>query len=228
MKFTPLHSSSKGNLYVIEGSAGSKLLLEAGLSFKKIQKAMNFKLSGIEAVFSSHYHADHAKGLKDLMKHGIDAYVTRDTAKALDLSGHRLHTIRKLSNYYIKEFVIVPFPVKHCEGSVGFLIQDETDKMVFAIDTHYVEYKFYDLTIIAIECNYDKRFIDPTLDKEVRKRIYESHFEIGDVIKFLEANDLRKVKEIHLLHLSRANSREDDFRRRIMELTGIPTFIAKE
>ena len=44
--------------------------------------------------------------------------------------------------------------------------------------------------------------------------------------ELLKANDLSKVQQIWLLHLSDGNSDEKRFKREIQELTGKPTFIA--
>jgi phosphoribosyl 1,2-cyclic phosphodiesterase len=58
-----------------------------------------------------------------------------------------------------------------------------------------------------------------------KKRVMRSHFSLDNVKEFLRANDLSKVKEIHLLHLSDGNSDEARFKREIQELTGKPVFI---
>jgi hypothetical protein len=51
--------------------------------------------------------------------------------------------------------------------------------------------------------------------------------EIGTVEKMLSANDLSKVRNIVLLHLSSGNSNGPDFKDRIQKQTGIPTQIAE-
>jgi hypothetical protein len=42
----------------------------------------------------------------------------------------------------------------------------------------------------------------------------------------MQANDLSKVQEIWLLHLSDGNSDADRFKREIQELTGKPVYVA--
>lgn len=44
-------------------------------------------------------------------------------------------------------------------------------------------------------------------------------------IELLKANDLSKVKEIHLIHLSDSNSDAEEFRRTIEDMTKIPVYI---
>lgn len=48
-------SSSHGNSYILESKTGS-LLLECGIQFKKIQKAVNFDLSKLRGCLISHEH----------------------------------------------------------------------------------------------------------------------------------------------------------------------------
>jgi len=48
-------SGSSGNCYLANFN-GTQILLECGLPFKVIQKALNFKLSSIEACLVTHEH----------------------------------------------------------------------------------------------------------------------------------------------------------------------------
>ena len=60
------------------------------------------------------------------------------------------------------------------------------------------------------------------------KRVIDTHFALEDVKEFLKANDLSKVKEIYLIHLSDGNSDAEQFKREIQELTGKTVFIGGE
>ena len=60
-KFCPLYSSSRGNCVYISGSGGA-ILIDAGVSAKKIQEALNdvsADVSDIRAIFVTHEHTDH-------------------------------------------------------------------------------------------------------------------------------------------------------------------------
>jgi len=56
-------SGSKGNAYVVT-DGHSQLLLECGIAFKKIRKALNFNTSSLAGCLITHEHGDHTKGLK--------------------------------------------------------------------------------------------------------------------------------------------------------------------
>ena len=103
--------------------------------------------------------------------------------------------------------------------------------MLYLTDCFYSPFRFKNLTLIAVECNYSldilKRNVEAGLvPKELKNRLLKSHFSLENVKKFLLANDLSKVEAIFLLHLSNNNSDSERFKREVMELTGKPTYIA--
>ena len=94
MRVEVLGTGSAGNCYKVKIGKAT-LLLECGLPFKVIQRKLDFKLSDIDACLVTHEHMDHAKAVKDLMKAGVDCYMTKGTSEALGVSGHRLNTFYK-------------------------------------------------------------------------------------------------------------------------------------
>jgi phosphoribosyl 1,2-cyclic phosphodiesterase len=207
------------------GDAG-QLLIDPGVTIARIKKALGFKVSDVSACLCSHAHGDHSKAIHDIVKMGIDVYVTDETARELGLNGHRVHIIEPGKQFKIAGFQIVAFPTQHdCPGSVGFLIADKTDKLVFATDTFYLKPLFKGLTIIAVECNYSEETLMPGINPVLLERIRSSHFSLANVREFFKKNDLAKVREIHLLHLSRDNADPGYFRAEIEKLTGKPVYI---
>jgi metal-dependent hydrolase (beta-lactamase superfamily II) len=55
MKIKIHHSGSKGNLYTINNGK-DKLLIDAGVPIKKINKALNYKLGDCAGALISHQH----------------------------------------------------------------------------------------------------------------------------------------------------------------------------
>ena len=224
MRFTQHASSSAGNLYTLSNST-EQIIIEAGIPFRQIQKALSFSLSGVLATLITHEHQDHAKAAKDLLKAGVDVYVSKGTADALNLKSHRLHIIESGKQFKIGGFSIMPFSIEHdCKEPLGFLIQSGADKLLFVTDTHYVRYRFNGLTLIAVECNHSLDLITE-LEPIRRKRLMETHMSLETCVELLKANDLSKVRQIHLLHLSSGNSDVELFQRTIEDLTGIPVHI---
>lgn len=221
-------SGSGGNLYRV-----GSLLIDLGVPLRKIQEALDFGLSKIEACLVTHSHLDHAKGAKDLMlKAGLDVYCTEGTAKELNLFGHRLHLIKAMQKVEIGEYLILPFEAVHdAPESVSFLIAHGEEKVVFATDTMYIPFRFKGLTHIMIEAGYSaelmkENILSGAVDPQVGKRTLLNHMSIEAAMGFLKANDLSGVKEVHLLHLSDNNSDSHGFKERVEKETGIPCYIA--
>lgn len=82
-----------------------------------------------------------------------------------------------------------------------------------------------------VEANYSTRILDKniengTVPQIMKKRLMRSHFSLENVKDFFRANDLSKLQETWLLHLSDNNSDEAAFKRDIQSVTGKPVYIA--
>jgi phosphoribosyl 1,2-cyclic phosphodiesterase len=228
----PLASSSAGNCYMVTDGK-TNLMLECGLRFKDIQHGLNFQMSSISGCLLSHEHGDHGKSVKDVMKAGIDIYASNGTLGALGISGHRTIPIESKKQFSIGTWNILPFDVQHDVAEpLGFLLSNTVgEKLVFITDSYYCRYKFSGLTHVMLETNYSLRILDENIvsgrvPPGMKNRLIKSHFSLENAKDFLRANDLSKVQEIWLLHLSDTNSDEELFKREIQELTGKLVFIA--
>lgn len=229
-----LASSSKGNCYrITDGS--TPLLLEAGIPFKLIKQGLNFQTSALAGCLISHSHNDHCRSVPDLIKAGIDCYMSQETAAAIGVTGHRVKIIQEHQQFQVGTWTVLPFPTQHdCPGSLGFLLANQSgEKLLFATDTYYVRYRFNGLNVVMIECNYAADILAANVESglvsvEQKNRLIQSHFSLQNVKEFLKANDLSQVRSIHLLHLSGDNSDATRFKREIMELTGKMVFVEEE
>lgn len=213
MKFESLASSSAGNAYIVS-DRDTRILLECGVSHKKLQKLSGFSLSEFKACLVSHEHKDHAKSVEELISRGMDVYMSCGTAAALDTDCANL--IEDMVQFNIGSLDIVPFAVFHdAKEPLGFLIKSRVDGdvLAFATDTVNLRYRFPGLNILAIEANYDKVILArcEKLPEKVRHRIENAHMEIDTLCDYLRSLDLSVCREIHLLHLSDATSHEEIF-----------------
>ncbi|BDG48805.1 MBL fold metallo-hydrolase [Parageobacillus sp. KH3-4] len=226
-----LATGSKGNCYYVTDGQ-TPLLLEAGIPFKNIRKRLNFRTSDIQGVLITHEHQDHCKGINDVLKAGINVYMSAGTAGAIDIKHHRIKTVEAKKQFTIGSWTILPFDVQHDSSEpIGYLLMNQQrEKLLFATDTYYIRYRFPDLTHIMVECNYSLAILNENIaagrvPKVMKKRLLRSHFSLENVKEFLKANDLSKVQEIWLLHLSDNNSDAQQFKQEIMELTGKMVFV---
>ena len=213
MKFEALASSSAGNAYIVS-DRDTRILLECGVSHKKLQKLSGFSLSEFKACLISHEHKDHAKSIEELISRGMNVYMSQGTAEALETDC--INLIEDMEQFNIGSLDIVPFAVFHdAKEPLGFLIKSRVDGdvLAFATDTVNLRYRFPGLNILAIEANYDKVILArcEKLPDKVRHRIENAHMEIDTLCDYLRSLDLSVCREIHLLHLSDATSHEEQF-----------------
>lgn len=225
-------SGSTGNCYRISDGE-TIIMIEAGIRFSEIREAFDFKLSQVSGCLCSHEHGDHSKAIKDVMKAGIDCYMSLGTAKALKLSGHRLKTVRSKKLFTVGTFKIMPFNTQHdCAEPYGYLLQSKNGKkLIFITDSFYCRYCFSGVNYYMVECNYSKEILEENIKsgivpEAIRNRIVKSHFELENVKEFFRANDLSKCDEIHLIHMSGNNADPEFFKIEIQKLTGRPVYIA--
>ncbi len=86
----PLFSSSKGNSIYI-GSKDKGILIDDGVSFSRLKRAMEINglsVDAIKAVFVTHEHSDHIKGLEILTKKiNVPVFSRKGTCEYLKTKG---------------------------------------------------------------------------------------------------------------------------------------------
>ncbi|MDQ0299678.1 phosphoribosyl 1,2-cyclic phosphodiesterase [Salibacterium salarium] len=231
IEITALASSSKGNCYHVTDGKTS-LLLECGINFKEIQKKLDFQTSSIAGCLVTHEHADHCKSIKDVARAGINCYMSSGTADAIANKHHRIKTVEAKKQFTVGTWTILPFDVQHdVSEPYGFLLANEAgEKLLFATDTFYIKYRFNGVTHLLLECNYsldilDENILNGSVPQVMRKRLMRSHMSLENFKEFIRANDLSKLEEIWMLHLSDSNSDEARFKREIQEQTGVPVYV---
>lgn len=238
MRFDALASSSAGCCYLLTDELGRSLLIEAGLSGKAIQEALwrrGLSLSDLSGCLISHAHGDHAKGAKVLLERGVDCFASCETWDQLGVRHHHRAYALADGPSPVGHWLVVAFPAVHdCPGTLGFVVNSEgggRGRWLYLTDSAYSKYTFDGLTGIAVEANYSSDLIKESVrsgsvDRERYRRTVRTHMSIERLIDMLKANDLSSCREIHLLHLSDANSDEAEFASRVRAATGVPTYVA--
>lgn len=236
MQLKVLGSSSKGNCYLLDNGKEA-LAIECGIAFKEVQKAVNFDISRIKGAIVSHEHGDHAKHVENFIQARIPVFMSTGTLhevvkkfKDPCLSPLMMDAgcIQEIGNFKVQ-----PFDTQHDAAEpFGFLIyHPECGMVLFATDTYYLHYTFAGLNNILIECNYRLDILEENVEvgriaKPQRDRTIRSHLSYETCKEILVANDLSKVNNIVLIHLSPGNSNASEFLQGIKELTGKNVHIA--
>ena len=228
MDIKVIASGSSGNAYLI-GDGRTLLLLDAGIPFKRIQIGCGFRTSTIDACLVTHRHGDHAAAVPKLIQRGITVYSNADVAERY--KGVQELTQRK--EYPIGTLRILPFAAEHDVPCFGYQVTStETgEKLVYITDSAYVRYTFTGLTHIMIEANYAEDIMignvrDGKVPLPLAERVAGTHMSIDTLLELLRANDMTKVRQIYLLHLSDMSSDAERFKKLVQQETGAEVYIA--
>lgn len=116
--FTSINSGSNGNCYYV-GNEDEAILVDVGLTCKEVEKRMlrlNLSLQKVKAVFISHEHSDHIKGLTVFAKkYKIPVYISAATLKSskLALDEHNTFGLSHIQNIQIGKLQITAFSKFH-------------------------------------------------------------------------------------------------------------------
>lgn len=218
MNFIPLLSSSKGNVYIVSDGQ-TRILLECGVTHKKLQQMCGFHTTDFDACIISHEHKDHSTAVKQIITSGVDVYMSNGTAEALELPEKLLDLAHEMvagEQFAVGTIDILPFPTLHdAKEPLGFVMQSRLngDILAYAIDTVNLPYNFPGVNLLAVEANFEQATLDrcERIPEKVRHRIANTHMEIDVLCRCLQRMDLSRCRELYLLHLSDATSHEGHF-----------------
>ena len=223
-----LASGSSGNAYIISDGK-TALLLDAGIQFKEIQKGCGFQTSSIKGCLVTHRHGDHAKAIPKLLQRGITVYSNADVAELYP----GVHQIDALKEVPVCTLRVLPFEAEHDVPCYGYQVTSaETgEKLIYITDSAYIKYTFTGLTHLMVEANYAQEILLNNAKSErmplfLAERVIQTHMSIETLLELLQANDMRQVRQIYLLHLSDGNSDAEAFKRRVQQETGAEVYIA--
>lgn len=219
MHLTILGSSSSGNGYLLKADSGEILMIEAGVSFGKVKKALGGDISHIAGCIISHEHGDHAGHVNEILDAFIPTYMHPVTAERLKLKASNLHVVKEGTQTELGGFSVSPFLVKHdkdvpCYAYV--IYHQECGFALFATDCAYICQRFAGLSNILIEANYKTATIMENVNNGlINKKHYDhtvlGHMSIETCLETLHNTDLSQVNNIVLIHLSTQNSNEREF-----------------
>ena len=112
LNFCSLYSGSSGNSLFVE-TTNTKLLIDAGVSSKKIENALldiNVEPSSLDGILVTHGHTDHVQGLGTFSKKfDLPVFVNQETLDAMPkqrdkISSNNIKTFKitgdKITSYF--------------------------------------------------------------------------------------------------------------------------------
>lgn len=197
MKLKVLGSGSTGNCYILENEQEA-LIIDAGIRFFEVKKALRFQVRKIVGVIVTHKHGDHAAFVHEYMGAGIPVF-----------RPYEAESLRQNIRY--GGFRIQSWEAVHDVPCVGYLIDhDDFGRMLYVTDTEYVKYRFRGITQFLIEANYSNELVDREHAKYLH--VLSDHLELQTTIGCILANQSKQTKRITLCHLSADNADPEAFK----------------
>ena len=166
--FCSLYSGSSGNSLFVE-TQNTKLLIDAGVSSKKIETALNdinIDPSTLDGILVTHEHIDHVQGLGTLSKKfDLPVFVNQETLDTMPkqkdkISENNIKTFKISDKFDIGDLEIKPFSIPHdAANPCGFNIWKNNKKISIATDighmTNPILKSLEESLFIMLEANYD-------------------------------------------------------------------------
>lgn len=222
MRICSLFSGSSGNAIFV-CTENTKLLVEAGLSGRKIAEALSSigeSLSEISAVLVSHEHIDHVRGAGVLARrYNLPIFASTGTWEAMEqMIGPVPERNKKVFSTYVPfeigDITITPFPIPHdANEPVGYSFSSAGKKATIATDIGHISMdllrNFEDSDLLLLESNHDIEMLRmgpypwPLKQRIAGKQGHLSNDAAGEVIAYMAERGTRKFL---LGHLSKENN----------------------
>lgn len=218
MRVIVLSSGSKGNTTYIE-TDDTKIIIDMGNSCKYVKdklKNIGVNAKDIDAIFLTHTHIDHIKGLKVFTKqYKTKVYLTKGMLEDLDyIENYNIINTNKIQLNNINIDII---KTSHdAKDPVGYIINNNNKSIVYITDTGYINKKYFELLtnrdIYILESNHDIEMLNNgKYPFHLRQRILgdKGHLSNYDSAKYISAFMGNKTKYIVLAHLSEENNTQE-------------------
>lgn len=223
-RFCSLFSGSSGNCSYI-GSAGTGILIDAGVSAKRIETALmqrEIDPACIRAVFVTHEHRDHVAGLRVLAKrYGYRVYATAGTLFSLAEAGMAdpaTPLIPLAGPVEEAGMLIAPFATSHDSAeSCGYRIHTADDRTVAVatdtgVFTDSIRCAVTGCDMVLIESNHDVRMLQSgPYPYFLKQRILSDRGHLSNEVCAAQLKGLVENGTTRLVlgHLSRENNRPE-------------------
>lgn len=214
-----LNTGSNGNCFYI-GNGNEAVLVDVGLSCKETELRMqrlNLRIENVKAIFISHEHSDHIKGLPVLAKkYQLPVYITPSTL----LSGkqvipqHLLNTFSAYLPIQVGELEVIAFPKKHDAAEPhSFIIRCKgiTVGVFTDIGQHCddVIRNFKECNAVFLEANYDEEMLNTgkyPYYLQHRIRGGKGHLSNAQALALFKTHKSTHLSHLFLSHLSKDNN----------------------
>jgi len=222
VKICALASGSNGNCYYI-GNNDEAVLVDAGISNRQLSQRMraaNLSLKKVKAIFITHEHTDHIKGMRVITnKNGIPGYATQKTYEKSrkDFRSEKINYFEPGDSITIGAIKVHSFAKEHdAIDPVSFRIEIEGLNVAVLTDLGTVNNDVMQHLALCnaafLESNYEHDLLIagryPSFLKE-RVASNNGHLSNDQALTLVKTLKDSPLKTIFLSHISADNNRVD-------------------
>lgn len=215
---TSLNSGSNGNCYYV-GNSSEAVLVDVGISCRETEKRMkqlDLDIKKVKAIFISHEHGDHIKGVSVLAnKYKIPVYITSITAKhGPRLISHLAKTFTADEPVQVGDLFITAFTKAHDAADPHSFIVSHNNVTVGVFTDigkvcKQVVHYFKQCHAVFLETNYDEDMLENgkyPLQLKNRIRGGEGHLSNKEALELFTTHRPAFMTHLILTHLSKENN----------------------
>lgn len=216
---TSLNSGSNGNCYYV-GNDQEAVLVDVGISCKEVElrmKRLDLSLDKIKAIFISHEHGDHIKGVQTLSKkYNLPIYITSATLNNshLVLENVLTKSFKPYEKIIVGNLVVTPFPKRHdASDPFSFIVEGNGIKIGVLTDIgsaceHVID-NFKQCHAAFLEANYDEHLLEKgSYPYHLKSRIRsdKGHLSNRQALDLFVNHKHELMSHLILSHLSKDNN----------------------
>jgi phosphoribosyl 1,2-cyclic phosphodiesterase len=216
---TSLNSGSNGNCYYV-GNDNEAVLIDAGLTCRETEKRMKrlgLAMDKVKAIFISHEHGDHIKGLEVLSrKYRLPVFITAATLQhsRLRLDKELINTFGAHQPICVGALSVHPFPKLHDAADPNsFVVKDNGVTVGVFTDIgspcEHVINNFKQCHAVFLEANYDEGMLENgRYPVHLKRRISGTHGHLSNrqALELFLAHRPAFMSHLFLSHLSKDNN----------------------
>lgn len=216
---TSLNSGSNGNCYYL-GNDSEAVLVDVGISCREVEarmKRLGLEISRVKAIFISHEHSDHIKGLELLSrKHQLPVYITHATRRQgrVKLEKHLSFSFGPGETVQVGSLSVTAFSKLHdAADPFSFLVSGNGVNIGVFTDIGKacanVIHHFRQCHAAILESNYDEQMLaNGNYPYYLKKRISggQGHLSNTEALELFRQHRSPFLSHLFLGHLSQHNN----------------------
>ncbi|HEY1112277.1 MAG TPA: MBL fold metallo-hydrolase [Chitinophagaceae bacterium] len=214
-----LNSGSNGNCYYV-GNSQEAVLVDAGISCRETEtrmKRLGLSMSTVKAIFVSHEHTDHVRGIPVLaQKYNLPVYITPGTLRGcrFRLPKSLIYNFASQAPVSIGGLVVTAFPKLHDASEPHSFVVGYNEIRVgvftdIGAPCEQLTYHFRQCHAAFLESNYDVEMLEKgRYPYYLKTRIRGGHGHLSNTqaLEFFTTHKPSYMSHLILSHLSQDNN----------------------